>query len=413
MRWLVRNWHLKLAAVALATILYTGFVYSDSFTEQQFQGASVQAINQPEGTYLLTQQLGSVDIRYRLAADGPERVTADSFSVSLDLGGYDMDRVAEPQAVPIDVRPFTDGVDILEWTPTSISVQLDRLAEKEVRVVVDRGDIPEGLEIASPSVDPRRVTARGPATQLGRVDHAVARVAIDQSGIDVSNRSVTLVPVDADGSEVNAVDLEPETATVDIDVSTVDTTKTVAIVPNLVGQPATGFEILSVTIQPAVVTLRGVPGALTGVEEVTTQPISIAGATATRTVNVELVLPPDVTLADEDPDPPVATIELRSQTATRTFLVGPDCSGGAAGVACLPQQSQVAVRLSGPAAGLDALSAVDLNATLDVSGLAPGTHSVSVTIVLPDGFELMSISPATVTVVLQAPATPSPTPPPT
>ena len=36
MGWLVRNWHLKLAALALATILYTGVVYSDSFIDDEF-----------------------------------------------------------------------------------------------------------------------------------------------------------------------------------------------------------------------------------------------------------------------------------------------------------------------------------------------------------------------------------------
>ena len=79
MGWLTRNWHLKLAALGLAMILYTGFVYSGSFTDQIFPGLPVAAINQPSGAYPLTQQLGTVDVQYRLAADAPERVTADSF----------------------------------------------------------------------------------------------------------------------------------------------------------------------------------------------------------------------------------------------------------------------------------------------------------------------------------------------
>ena len=60
MGWLTRNWHLKLAALGLATILYTGFVYSGSFTDQLFPGLPVEAINQPSGAYPLTQQLGTV-----------------------------------------------------------------------------------------------------------------------------------------------------------------------------------------------------------------------------------------------------------------------------------------------------------------------------------------------------------------
>jgi hypothetical protein len=71
MSWLLGNWHLKLAAVGLATVLYTGFVYSGSFTEQVFPGLAVEAINQPDGAYPLTQQLGTVDVQYRLSASAP------------------------------------------------------------------------------------------------------------------------------------------------------------------------------------------------------------------------------------------------------------------------------------------------------------------------------------------------------
>ena len=68
MAWLVRNWHLKLAALALATILYTGFVYSGTFTEQTFAGLPIRDIGQPAGTFVSPQQLGTVDVRYRATA---------------------------------------------------------------------------------------------------------------------------------------------------------------------------------------------------------------------------------------------------------------------------------------------------------------------------------------------------------
>ena len=73
MGWLTRNWHLKLAALGLATILYTGFVYSGSFTDQLFPGLQIEAINQPNGAYPLTQQFGTVDVQYRLSADARKR----------------------------------------------------------------------------------------------------------------------------------------------------------------------------------------------------------------------------------------------------------------------------------------------------------------------------------------------------
>ena len=119
MGWLTRNWHLKLAALGLATILYTGFVYSGSFTDQLFPGLPIEAINQPSGAYPLTQQLGTVDVQYRLSADAPERVTADSFAVTVDLAGYDMARSPELQSLPVRVTSLQQGVEVLEFQPTT------------------------------------------------------------------------------------------------------------------------------------------------------------------------------------------------------------------------------------------------------------------------------------------------------
>src|SRR5918995_5826518 len=109
MSWLLRNWHLKLAAAGLATVLYTGFVYSGSFTDQPFQGLPIEAINQPDGAFPLTQQLGTVDVQYRLATGTSARVTSDSFSVTVDLSTYDMARAPERQSLDVRVTSLQEG----------------------------------------------------------------------------------------------------------------------------------------------------------------------------------------------------------------------------------------------------------------------------------------------------------------
>jgi YbbR domain-containing protein len=58
------------------------------------------------------------------------------------------------------------------------------------------------------------------------------------------------------------------------------------------------------------------------------------------------------------------------------------------------------------------MQAGDLVATLDVSGLSPGSYQLTPQVTLPTGVDLVSISPGSVTVVLQAPATPAPSPAP-
>jgi YbbR domain-containing protein len=408
MGWLLRNWHLKLAAIGLAMVLYTGFVYSGSFSEQLFSGHAIEAINQPDGAFPLTQSLPSVDVQYRLSSGVSERVTDESFSVTVDLAAYDMDRAPQPQSLPVHVDSLQDGVDVLSFLPESVPVALDRLGQRQVRVEVQTGDVPEGLAIGSPRLSQDEVTASGPQSQLGRVDRAVARVQIFESGIDVRQPQAALIAVDIDGREVESVELQPETITVEIDVRTVETSKTVPIRPLLTGAPAEGFRISGITVEPSVVTIFGVPAALEDVAEITTEPLAVANASADLTRDLELVLPEGTRLA-ADATAPVVSVTIVPAVATQTFLVGVSCDGAPNGSACLPQISQLTVVLRGPEGVLAALDPADITPTLDASGLSPGEHELTPTFSLPRGVALVSVSPGKVTVVIEPSASASPT----
>lgn len=407
MAWLFRNWALKLGALGLATILYTGLVFSGSFSEESFRGVQVRAIGQPAGTYLLTQQLGTVDIRYRIAADAPGRVTPASFAVTIDLARYKLADAPQQQSLEIQVRPVTDGVAVLDYTPSTVSVSLDRLDQTQVRVAVDSGEVPAGLEISTPQLSVSSVTASGPESRLRQVDRALATVRIDESGIDCCGQ-VDLVPVDVDGRRVESVELNPSTVRVQIDVSTVETSRTVPIRPLLTGAPAAGFEVGTVSADPSVVTLRGAPEVLAAIGEVLTQPISLSGGETTLRATGSLVIPDGARLADPADAQPTIVVEIRETVATRTLILGLVCSGEPPGSACLPTIGQVAVTVRGTVSALNALDPANLTPVLDVTGLGPGDHLVQPSLTLPSGVTQVTISPISVTVTIVPPATSPP-----
>ena len=267
--------------------------------------------------------------------------------------------------------------------------------------------MPPGLEISAPQLSVQRVTASGPQSLLDRVDRALATVRIDPSGIDCCGQ-VDLVPVDIDGRRVESVELNPSTVRVDIDVSTVETSRTVPIRPLLTGAPAAGFEVGTVTANPSVVTLRGPPEVLAAIAEVPTLPISLSGSNTTLHATGTLDIPDGARLADPAAAEPAIVVEIRESVATRTLLLGLVCAGAPSGSACLPQIGQIAATVRGTVSDLDALDAADLTATLDVTGLGPGDHLVQPTVPLPQGVTLITISPISVTVTIVPPATPAP-----
>ena len=369
MRWIFRNWELKLGATGLATILYTGLVFSGSFTEARIPGVPIQRINQPNGAYVITQDLGTVQVHYREVSGTSAPVTTDSFAATVDLSQYDMQRAGQQQSLPVQVRSLADGVSWLDFTPTRVTVNLDVLDTHSVPVVLDRGTVPAGLELGTPTLSADKVEARGPRSLLNQVVAAQARVTIDASGIDFSGQ-VRLVAVDARGQPVEAVELTPDVISVQIPVTTQETSKTV-----------------------------------------TTDPIEIAGLTANRTFTVKPVLPAGVRLDKGEPATLGVTVVIGPAQASRTYLVGVTCRNVPSGSTCLPQLGQISMTIAGPQPTLATLKATQFTPFVDVTGLGPGTYQLTPGVTLPAGVSLVSFSPAQVPVVIARP-TPSPSPSP-
>jgi YbbR domain-containing protein len=410
---ILRNWHLKLSALLLATVLYTGLVFSGSFTDSSVQ-VRVEQLNVSRDVFVLSAEPGVVDVQYRVANEQAAGVTAEDFVVSIDIGAYDLDRAPEPQELPIEVRALKDGLEDLSTVPETVRVVADRVEVRTVPVEVESGTTPDGLEIDEPVLSAETVEVRGPAAVVGQVDRAVAFVDIPASGINV-NEPVPLVLVDIGDQPVGTgqIEVDPEVVSVQVEVRAVETETTVAVRPNIGGTPAAGFALEQISVDPASVTIIGLPEVLEEITSVTTEPITIDDLSADASFDVELQLPDDVSLADGEPTAVTVSATIGPSVSSRTFVVGVTCTG-AGDNACLPGFEEVAVTVSGAGNALSALTAADVTASVDASGLDPGNHQATLVIGgLPDGVELDTISPSSVPVTIVAPAPPpSPTPAP-
>jgi YbbR domain-containing protein len=410
MRFLLRNWHLKLSAVLLATVLYTGLVFSGSFSDADIQ-VRVDQENASRDSYVLTGDLGFVTVSYRVSNEVAGRIVADSFQASVDLSDYDMERSPQPQQLPIEVRTDLDGVQILSWEPREARVEIDSIEVRSVPVEVDMGEVPDGLRTGDPVLSDDEVEIRGPGSVVGQVDRAVAFVAVPASGINF-NEPVVVQPVDVRGQPVGIgqVDVDPETVSVQIDVEPVETTATVPVRLSLDGTPAAGFALDALAVDPSFVTLRGVPEVLEAITEVETEALSIEGASENQTFEAALELPDDVRLAGGGDAVVTVTATIVPSVSSRTFIVGVVCEG-AGDNACLVGLEQVSVTLSGPGEVLSTLTAAALTPVVDASGLAPGSYDLTPSLpALPEGIELESINRATIPVTIVAPVEPTPAP---
>ena len=405
-RLLFHNWPLKLAAVLLATMLYAGFVVSQSVQEFT-SGVQIDPLNVPT-TARLSDNLPEVTrIRYVAVGDASSRASAESFQATIDLANIDPQ--GGPQFVPIRVQSVDGRFTVVDFEPRSIRVSLDPLKTRsDIPVHVIQGPTPDGLDVRPAVVTPKTVSVTGPASVVDRVTEVQATVVIEPSGLDV-DRDVDLVPVDALGDRVTPVDVEPATAHVRIAVFSNLRSRPLPVTPVLSGAPAGGYRVEAITVDPLLVSVEGEADQILSLSEAATESIQISGATQDVVKDVALSLPEGVLPVGGDITVRV-TVTIRPIAATRSYDAAIVLDGSETGLEYRLSLTHALATIGGPLADIDRIDSAAFTIRAEVGGLGPGTHIVRLKANLPVGLSLVTSDPPTVTITITVPASPSPSP---
>lgn len=401
---LLHNWPLKLGAIVLATVLYTGLVLGQNVRTWTGE-VPVDDIRLPAGTTLISELEPVTVIRYRAPLDVGV-ISPDRFRASVDLSRVEATPGGPPTTVPVNVISLDQRIQIVDYQPRTQEVQLDPIEVRQMPVTVTLGTVPEGLFVGPPQTEPASVTVQGASSRVDSVSAVVARVAIDESALNV-DREVELVAVDANGNQVPNVEIDPERARVRIAVARQLANRTLPVVPQLVGEPAVGYRITSVTVEPLIITVSGEEATLTQLNDAPTEPIDVSGRTGDLETMVGLALPGDVTVSGSDQVRVVLTIA--PVEGSQTFSAGVVLQGTQSDLIYRLATPSVSITLGGAASALAAFDASTFTATVDVSGLSPGDHSVPVTVAPHPELEVLAINPTEVALNITAiPPSPSP-----
>ncbi|HEV7810678.1 MAG TPA: CdaR family protein, partial [Candidatus Limnocylindrales bacterium] len=203
----VYNWPLKLAALALATLLYAGLIVSQN-AQTRAVGVPIQAVNQPPLTITIGA-LGEVtEIRYFVGDATNVPVTQANFTATVDLSNVQPGPQA--QSVRVKVESADPRIQVISATPAFVSVRLEKVEPKTVPVLVVPGTVPAGLTIRPPQPSIQTAVVRGALSDIARVAAVRASIAIDTSGIDI-DAEFPLTPVDELGEPVRGVEVDPAT----------------------------------------------------------------------------------------------------------------------------------------------------------------------------------------------------------
>ncbi len=396
---LERDLSLKILSVLLAVILWFQVV-SQQNPERQvtIKNVPVSYVKVDSSLVIMDKKPDVIEVQIKGYKRFVDTVTAADIKATVDLSGASTGK----DLYPIEVTISKDKVEFVEASPAQATVRFENLVTKSVPVEVVASNLDPDFASSQVTVRPSAISVSGPASVVQRVARMVAEVDLRGATATVQQQ-VQVRPVDADGNEVKNVSFTKAPVDVSVPILKLPPAKSVQVtLPSVVGSPAKGFRVGTVTVEPSSVTIRGLPALIEDITSVTAQAVDVTGASANVIKEVAVVAPQGVEMVE--PRSIQVTVTIVPETgATKTLEVPVKVVNGAANLKYALEASTVKVTVNGLASDIDNLRADSIDASVDVTGLAAGHYQQNVTVRVPAGIQVSSTDPANVGVTVSGP----------
>ncbi len=412
MSWL-RSTGLRLAlALGLAFALWVFVSYTQNPDRNtSYDSVPVDVVGRAPNLVLVDQDglprasLPSVDVTVEADTETLKNVQQSSIRALVDLSGLGP---GEHQVL-VDVETTRSDLKRLTFStsPSFLPIRLEQEITRTIPLTVElNGTVPFSFEAGTARLSSHNqaitsVQIRGPQSRVERVAIALVTADIDRLTANyISPRPVLVLT--SNRQPVTGVTVEP--ATIDVLVPIVSSAgiKRVPVVPQLVGQPASGYIVTSISVEPQFVRLTGSSGPLELVQSITTEGVDITGASQNVQRTAAIRPPPNIGLAADEPSivtvkVVVAPIEQPFQITLPVPIVVINVPDGMA-VSLSPQTVQL--QLTGQAARLANLDPAKLQGIVNAQGRSAGTGTFEPSFNLPSGITIVG-TPPRVTVTLR------------
>ncbi len=354
--------------------------------------------NVPAG-YVLRGQLGDVGVTLRSAPGVADRVALSDLHATLDVNALTLGQ-SEPQDARVTVTVAKDGVEVVDVSPPTVSVRVERLVSRTVLVQPRfANDPPSGARAGDAVVTPTEVSVTGPESDIARIVAVLGTVRFGDAQTDIET-STPAIPVDAAGVPVDGLQVEPGVVVVKVPVLPIATTRTVPVVFTLRGVVAPGYWVVGVAMDPFAVTVRGDEKVLSTLDRIETLPIDVGDLSVTRTLRVALAMPTGVALLK--PTDVTVTVTVQPLAGTRMFTSAVVVTGLSANQTAELDLTNVGVLVAGTVPTLATLPPEQVTASVDAGGRGPGTYTLDVAVRVPVGVSVQTVQPSRVTLTIRS-----------
>ena len=394
------NLSLKIVSAVFAVILWTVIVnIYDPNTSYTFSNITVQLVN----TQSLTEKNYTFEVvdggKISVTVSGPKSVVTD-LKTSDIAATADLSKVtAFTDYVDIQVQVVKDGqvLNNVEAVPrtSAIKLSIENRDTNTYAVNVNTTGTPaNGYAVASTTTSPTYIKVTGPTSLV----EGVASVGVD---VDVSgakgtvNTQSDINMYDSDGNIIANEELEMSSETADVIVE-MARTKTVPVVVKTSGTPSQDCVVTGTSLSQTSVVISGQQEALSKIDNITipSSAVSVDGLSEDKTYTFKLTdyVPSGVKIVSDSRLQ--VTIKI-SKASTKTVHISSDAikiENVSSGYNAVIEGTGIDVIISGTGTMLENISATDITCNVNAAGLSAGTHSVDVSVSVPDGCSVLESS---------------------
>ena len=315
-----------------------------------------------------------------------------SMSISDFQAIADFSKLSKVDAVPIDVtaKKYSDQLDITLGTTNTMKIKKDEVVTISVPVnITVKGDPAEGYVVGRATSTPNLIKVSGPENLLSSAKEICATVSVNDISHDVT---ATDKPVlyDEEGKKITSNQIEFDTSSIGIYVE-LWKTKTVDVKLSYTGEPAKNYHLVSFDYEPKQITVAAPDDTLEGLDSITLDSISIDELTEDYEKDIDLtqaVLPDNVILANDDSSDVKVKATIEKITSHKISFTKKDINvmNNSNGYkVTFDKNNDYSIMIDGASSVVKGLDIKDFTPWIDVNGLEPGTHEVSLHVKDVDG----------------------------
>lgn len=383
-------------SLVLATIIWANAVQGDDPMRSQFIQVPVQFVGLAENSRLLTPSQQNVQVVFEGRSSILRQMSGEDFQAIVELSNVPY---GVETAVDISITTDTQGIRILSQSPEQVTVLVDQLMSRTIPVELEvRGTVARGHEAGDPLIDPSTITISGIASQVESLEFARITVFLNNDRETIVTRPQPII-YNRQGRIVSSGGLDLSTEQVEV---TIPVNETAGVAERLItvswsGEPAPGYRLLSVEVNPPSVLIEGLPTQLARINRVQTEVIDVTGLEETFQQQVVLDLPNGISLVEVEDI--FVTIEIEPLLTTSVYNLEPELQRLAPGLQAQVRPEKVQIVLFGPLPVLNTLLEDEVHIRLDLLGLEVGTYNLPPLVDFPErGIELRSVQPNLISV---------------